>query len=115
MSSTELAARIGVSQQTIPDLERSEQRDTIRLETLRRAADALDCELIYVLQPRTTLDDSVQQQAKRKAAKHLERVTHHSRLENQSVTSQDIDAQLDELAAEFIDRRGLWLEAEPSR
>jgi len=36
MSGTELAVRLGVSQQTIHDLERSEQHDTMKLETLRR-------------------------------------------------------------------------------
>ncbi|MGB5730812.1 MAG: helix-turn-helix domain-containing protein, partial [Acidimicrobiia bacterium] len=41
MSSTELAARIGVSQQRVPQMERSELQDTITLGTLRRVAEAL--------------------------------------------------------------------------
>lgn len=111
MSSTELAARMGISQQTVPNLERSELHDTIKLETLRRAADALDCDLAYVLVPRTSLDDAVRAQARRKAARHLEPVAHHSRLEDQSVDDDDAAAELDELAARFIDRRGLWSDA----
>ena len=115
MSSTELAARMGVSQQTVPTLERSEQRDTIKLETLRRAADALDCDLFYVLLPRTTLDESVQRQARSKAAMQLDRVAHHSRLEDQSVTNEDARSQLDDLASRLLDRRGLWSESDSSR
>lgn len=115
MSSTELAARMGVSQQTVPDLERSELRNTIKLETLRRAADALDCDLAYVLLPRTSLDEAVKAQARRKAARHLGPVAHHSRLEDQSVSEVDADAQLDELAARFIDRQGLWSQPDSSR
>jgi predicted DNA-binding mobile mystery protein A len=115
MSSTELAARIGVSQQTIPDIERSELHDTIKLETLRRAADALDCDLVYFLLPRTSLDEAVRRQAGRKAARHLGPLAHHSRLEDQALTIDDTTAQLDELAARFIDRRGLWSETESLR
>src|SRR5580658_7650966 len=67
MSSAELATRLGVSQQAVADLERSEAQDTIKLETLRRAADALDCDLAYVLVPRIPLEDEVRAQARRKA------------------------------------------------
>jgi len=115
MSSTELADRIGVNQSTAISLERSEQRDTIRLETLRRAADALDCDLVYFLLPRTSLDEAVWRQALRKAARHLGPVAHHSRLEDQAVTGDDATAQLDELAAHFADRRGLWSERDHQR
>lgn len=108
MSSTELAARLGVSQQRVSDLERGELRETIKLDTLRRAADALDCTLVYALVPRTSLDEAVTQQARRKAAAHLDPIAHHSRLEDQAVSDDDTASQLDDLAARFIDRRGLW-------
>ena len=110
MSSTELASRMGVSQQSVPALERSEQRETIKLESLQRAAHALGCDLVYVLVPRGSLDDTVRAQARRKAAQHLGRVEHHSRLEDQAVDYLGSVSQLDDLAARFVDRRGLWSE-----
>lgn len=113
MSSTELAERMGVSQQSIPDIERSEQRDTIKIETLQRAAAALDCDLVYFLVPRRDLEETVRSQARRKAARLLSGVAHNSRLEDQTVTDEDATAQLDDLAARFIDRRGLWTESDP--
>jgi predicted DNA-binding mobile mystery protein A len=108
MTSAELAARIGVSQQRVSEMERSELQDTITLETLRRVADALDSDLVYVLQPRTTLDKAVKEQARKKAAQHLAPLAHHGRLEDQALTADDDAAQLDELATQFVDRRGLW-------
>lgn len=110
MSSAELAHRMGVSQQTIPDLERSEQRETIKLETLERAARALDCDVVYFLVPRRSLEDAVRAQARRQAARHLGRVAHHSRLEDQAVDYLGRTSQLDDLAARLVDRRGLWAE-----
>ncbi|MEA3502456.1 MAG: mobile mystery protein A, partial [Actinomycetota bacterium] len=80
MSSTELATRLGVSQQSVSQMEHSEVHDTITLDTLRRAASALDCDLVYVLEPRTSLDEAVREQAHKKAARHLAPLAHHSRL-----------------------------------
>jgi predicted DNA-binding mobile mystery protein A len=108
MSSSELATRMGVRQSTAADLEQSELRDSIKLDTLRRAADALECDLVYFLVPRAGLDETVKAQAARKAAGHLGGVAHHSRLEDQTVGDDDTAAQLEELAGRFIDRRGLW-------
>ncbi len=108
MSSTELAARLGVSQQRASELERGELRETIKLETLRRAADALDCDLVYALVPRSSLEESVARQAHRKASAHLDPVAHHSRLEDQAIDEESTAAQLEDLSARFIDRRGLW-------
>ncbi|MCY3662774.1 MAG: mobile mystery protein A [bacterium] len=108
MSGTELAARMGVSQQVVSEIERSEQRTTVRLDTLARAAAAMDCELVYALAPRTTLEEAVRAQARRKAERHLAHVAHHGRLESQEVSSDEYAAQLEELASWFTDRRSLW-------
>jgi predicted DNA-binding mobile mystery protein A len=110
MSSKELATRMGVTQPAVIGIERSELHDTIKLETLRRAADALDCELVYFLMPRTSLEESVERQARYKAAQYLQPVVHNSRLENQATTNEENAEQLAELATQLIDRRGLWNE-----
>lgn len=114
MSGAELAARMGVSQQVVSEIELSEQRTTARLNTLERAAAAMDCELVYVFVPRTTLEESVRAQARRKAVRHLAEVAHHGRLENQEVSADEFAAHVEELASWFVDRRGLWTEDDPA-
>lgn len=108
MSGPELAARMGLKKSTIVDVEQSEVRGTIQLDTLQRAAAALGCEVVYSLVPRTTLAEAVRAQARLKASRHLDRVAHHSRLENQELTTEAAAAQLDRFADQLIDRRGLW-------
>ena len=39
-------------------------------------------------------------------------VAHHSRLEDQSVSDADLAIQIEEIASELIDRRGLWRDTE---
>lgn len=111
MSGPELASRMGVSQSTVVDIEQSEMHGTVKIDTLRRAADALGCEVVYFLVPRTTLEDAVQAQARRKAGRHLGRVAHHSRLEDQELSDEASASQLDRFAEGLIDRRGLWSDA----
>ena len=53
MSTTELARRLGVSQQRVTALEQGELRLSIQLNTLKRVANALDCELVYAQVPKS--------------------------------------------------------------
>lgn len=110
MSSRELASRMGVRQQTISDIERSEQHHTIQLKTLERAANAMDCRLVYALVPNTTLEEAVNAQAMQKATQQIETIAHHSRLEDQAVGEDELAIQIDELATQLASRRGLWAE-----
>lgn len=110
MSAAEMASRLRVSQQAITELEQNEQHDAIKLATLRRAADALDCDLVYALVPRAPLDDIVLAQARHQARQRLAQIGHHSRLEDQVVSAADEAAQVDDLADDLVDRRGLWRE-----
>ena len=115
MSANDMAQRMGVIQQNVFQFEKSEVNDRIQLRTLRQAADALNCDLVYVLLPRTRLEDAVKAQARRKAVGMLDPVAHHSRLEDQSLHPDEMQVQLDELADKFVDRRGLWLEPHQNR
>ncbi len=64
MTQKELADRMGVTAQSAFQLEASERDHKVRLDTLRKAADALNCDLAYVLVPREgTLENTVRAQA----------------------------------------------------
>ena len=52
ISAVEFARRMGVSTREVFRLEKAEEESRIQLGTLRRAAEALDCELIYALTPK---------------------------------------------------------------
>ena len=99
---------MGVHPSRIPAIERGERELTLKLDTLTRVADALNCDLVYALVPRTSLDGMVADQARRRAVKHLRNVVVHSQLEDQEVTPDDLEAQIDDLAYEFRRRRDLW-------
>ena len=59
MSSTDLANRMGITSPTVLRLESSELAGTIQINTLERAAQAMDCTRAYALIPNSTLEDTV--------------------------------------------------------
>ena len=60
MTLAQLASRAGIAQPSVSQLEKSEAGGRIRLDTLARIADALDCELVYALVPRRPLSETVE-------------------------------------------------------
>ena len=110
MTTSDVATRMGVVPSRITALEQEELTGGIKLATLDRAARALNCRLIYALVPEKSLEEMVQSQARRKAAAQVGQISHHMRLEDQEVGEAAARAYIDDLAAELIDRRGLWRE-----
>lgn len=108
MSAADLAARMGVAESTVLRMEGSEQRGTVRLDTLQRAAQALDCDLVYALVPRTTLDRAVRQQAEKVAGQQLRAVAHTMLLEGQQTDARAQQQALGEAVDDLVDTRGLW-------
>src|SRR3989338_4628511 len=64
MSTAQLAKRMGVRQPSIVDLERSEEKGSIELATLRRVAEALDCTVAYALVPNQPLEATIRARAR---------------------------------------------------
>ncbi|MCY3624765.1 MAG: mobile mystery protein A [Candidatus Dadabacteria bacterium] len=100
MSVRQMAERIGITQQSAARLEKNEINDAITLRSLRKAAEALDCRLVYVFVPNDgSLRNIVRKQALRKARDIVDPVDHSMMLEAQDVGDrQEKTAQIaDEL------------------
>jgi predicted DNA-binding mobile mystery protein A len=108
MSARELGERMHVSSQQVSAFERREAEGSIRLDSLERAARAMHCRLVYALVPDEPLEDMVWDQARRQAAATVLGVRHNMRLEDQDVSDRVAAAQIEDLADDLIDRRGLW-------
>jgi predicted DNA-binding mobile mystery protein A len=110
MPRAEVARRLGVTGQAVASIEKSEADGSIRLDTLRRAAEALDCTLVYALVPRTSLEEIVDQRAHDVARRRIDRVQHTMLLEDQRGGAEDADRLVDELAEQVKESRSLWRE-----
>lgn len=96
MSGKQLGERLQVSQPRIVQLEKDELSGALSLKTLRQAAEALDCVFVYAVLPRTSLADTLRQQARKVAAKRLSRTSHTMLLEDQRVSNEEQQKMLEE-------------------
>jgi predicted DNA-binding mobile mystery protein A len=75
----EVASRIGVKRQSLAQFENAEEHGSISIASMRRAAEAMDCEFVCFVVPRESVARSFVQLAHihDPAAKHL-KATEHS-------------------------------------
>ncbi len=113
MSSAQLAQRLGVSRPRITALEKSEMDDSITLGTLRRAATAMECTLVYALVPRTSFEDTLQTRAKLVARKLITDVDHSMALEAQNLDLNLLEEEIEKLSQNLIREKPNQIWKEP--
>lgn len=104
MTARQLAARIGIAQPTLTYLENAEAKGSITLDSLRRAANALDCDLAYVLIPRRGLNELVEAQSIKAAQQKLKSTKHTMALEKQSIDKDDEQEQIIRIAKSLAEK-----------
>jgi len=83
----EVAKKMGVKRQSYAQIETAEQRGSVTLGSLQRAAEAMGCELIYFVIPREALAGDFAELARSydPAFQHLKATEHSMALEGQAV------------------------------
>lgn len=110
MTTTQLAQRLGVVQSRVVAIEQAETKGTITLNSLEKAAQALDCRLVYALVPKHSLEETIENQALQVARKRMKSASHTMALEAQSVDKADENEQLKRLMKQLVEKGGskLW-------
>src|SRR5690349_19037310 len=103
MTTRQMARRVGVTQNAVSIAERSEARNDISLATLQRYAAALECELVYALVPKRSLEALLEERADRIARDQVSRVRHSMALEDQSTSRRVADREVAEVRQRLLD------------
>ncbi len=110
MTVQQLARRMKISPSVVSALEGREITSKATLESIEKAAHAMNCEFIYFLLPKDSLEKMVDKQSIQAATEILNKVGHHMKLEKQGVSPQTKEIQIKSLAYEIkekLDTR-LW-------
>ena len=109
MSERSLAKRLGILQGSLRKLERNERSGSITLESLRRAAEALDADLVFAIVPRKPLRAIIRERARTLAMERLKPIARSMELEDQSLSAQQLERQVKELANDLEKKpSNLW-------
>ena len=102
MSGANFAERLGVKPPRITKLERDELSGSVTIKTMRQAAEALDCQFVYALVPRESLESTVRRQAESVAGMRLNRVSHSMRLEDQQLSNKEMKKALSDAVEDLV-------------
>ena len=108
MSARQLSERLGISQQSAAKLESNEADKSITLRSLNRAAQAMQCKVVYAIIPeKGDLKGIVKKQAFKKAKELISPVQHTMVLEDQEV--KDPQDQLERISEDLVEQPNkLW-------
>jgi predicted DNA-binding mobile mystery protein A len=110
MTTTQLGKRLGVTQSRVIAIEQAEVKKSITLNSLEKAAQAMDCQLVYVLLPKRPLEKQVREQAENLSRKQIEATRHTMTLEAQAIDKADEEELRKRLVEKILEKAGseLW-------
>lgn len=108
MSQAVLAQRLGVSSAAVNKLERAESHGGITLAKLAEVAGVLDCHLVYALVPNSTLEQTVNAQARSQASQMLGYAARTMALEAQDIDRARQAEAIERQARELMSSGELW-------
>ena len=112
MSAAQLANRLGVSRAAVYQLEDRESSRTVSLKQLDKAADAMGCDVFYTLVPRSTVEQTIRAQSKKKAEAKLYKANLSMGLEAEGVRDKKFVTAVSSSSSltEALTDRTLWEE-----
>ncbi len=108
MSQAVLAERLGVSSAAVNKLERAELHGGITTGKLAEVAAALDCTLVYVLVPNSTLEETVMKHARTTASQVLGYAARTMALEAQDIDGDRQGEAIERYAQQLVASGRLW-------
>lgn len=107
MTLAKLGSLCGLATPTIAQAERREAEGKLTVETLRKAAEAMNCEFTYMFVPKSDMTKFIEKKAYEKAKRILNIADLHMTLEDQKVKS-DIELRIVRLQQKLIAEGKVW-------
>ena len=111
MSAADLGERMGITRQSVLTLEESESDGRAGMDSLKRAAEAMDCSFVYALLPNSSLENILRQQIEKVIAQRMKGVSHSMKLEDQ--LAELSDSAYEALVIELMNSPKVWHSTTP--
>ena len=102
MTARQLGKRLGIAQQAVSRIEKEEPAGAVTIKTMRRLAQALDCDFVYGFVPRTSLEETITRQARKVALLRFDQATQNTSAENQALTEEERENVISSLTDALI-------------
>jgi len=105
MSAIQLAKRLKVTRVLIYKTEKAELTGGVTLKKMQQIAEGLGCKFIYAIVPHSnhsSVQDMINFRAKKKALAIIKKTSTHMALEDQSLSLEQMDAEIERLVDEIV-------------
>lgn len=106
MSAADLGDRMGITRQSVLTLEDSESDGRAGMDSLKRAAKAMDCSFVYAFIPNSSLENILQKQIEKVIAQRMRNVSHSMKLEDQ--VTELTDSVYEALVKDLMNSPKVW-------
>lgn len=107
MTINDLAKLLSLSRMRVMQAERGEIEGKVTITTLKKMAEAMDCDLVYSFVPKKDIRTTIHDKAVAKATGILETAELHMKLENQAVSGNKKE-RINRLAKKLIEDGDIW-------
>lgn len=105
MSTTQLGQAVQRTRANISAAERSERNERATLKSMKTLAEAMGCKFVYGIVPlEGSVQDLIDNQARKKAKAIVEQANTHMALEKQSISNTKIEAEITRVAQELMSK-----------
>lgn len=110
MSAAQLARRLGKTRALVSNTEKAELDGAVTLRTMRSMAEAANCRFIYVFVPKEGAEVLIRRRAREKAEQRVMEASVHMALEQQTLSQNQIESEIERLTEEILRERpdDLW-------
>ena len=102
MNSRQVGKRCNVSSERIIRIESDEIEGRTTLATLEKVAQAMNCRLVYAIVPHDGIMEFIEKTAEDKSRTQLQQTSHHMALENQKISVESMQEQIQFLKEELL-------------
>ncbi len=110
MSAAQVAKKLGVTRAAVYQLENREVSRSVSIRQLDRVAEALNCDVVYAIIPRESLEQSIRGRARDKAKERLRKANLSMGLEAEGVADEEFAAAVNAHSSysDALTNRKLW-------
>jgi predicted DNA-binding mobile mystery protein A len=102
MSGVQLAVRMRVTKSLISNIEKAELSGKITIKKIQQIAEAMDCQFVYAVVPKKNVQEIINYHARKKAQEIVEKANKHMALEDQTLSNEEIEYEIDRLKQEIL-------------
>jgi predicted DNA-binding mobile mystery protein A len=91
-----------VTKSLISNIEKAELSGKITIKKIQQIAEAMDCQFVYAVVPKKNVQEIINYHARKKAQEIVEKANKHMALEDQTLSNEEIEYEIDRLKQEIL-------------